>query len=421
MKTLAKHGWLAAILVLSACSGNTVPVGICTNDSECTIPGTRCDLSQMQCVCATDEACDSESFCNSAGVCQKRTGCAITADCGAGTFCDIASGLCLQDPGEPGLGSPCGLSSQCPYGTVCRDGTCQEGCFGNGDCPLGQICVDGFCFTGGPGERLCTDNNFCEYGDVCGTDNRCREDRRGPYCRGCSPRSSTNPNPCDDRRNFCLLNTQELGGFTNFCGVDCSTGQDCPSGYGCSNIVVLTRSTCSNTAECRCGGPVTFASATCSVAEPCRPTLPDGTPDPDAQSCVVAGAPACNGGVEGQADCVVPVGQTSGNCTCASNSDCSEGGTCVAGLCCGGSVRPEEDLRCVGGEGRVTGFCTCATDDDCGGDSCDPVSGRCGITGVPCTPGQNDCPTISCINGGCLVGQNCAPQQGLSCSEVTGR
>lgn len=418
--TSMRGGLALLLLVLAACSGDTNPVGICANDADCTIPGTRCDLARMQCVCATDEACEPEDFCNTAGVCQKRTGCTVTADCGEGTFCDAASGICLQDPGAPGIGSPCGLSSQCPYGTVCREGTCQEGCFGNGDCLLGQICIDGFCNTAGPGETVCTDSGFCEYGSICGDDNRCRE-AIGPYCRGCSPRTSMNPNPCDAPRNFCLINSQELGGFTNFCGVDCSEGQACPNGYQCNNVIVLTRSTCNSTAECRCNGAITFASATCSVATPCRPTLPDGRPDPNAQSCVVESAAACNGGnAGGEADCVVPVGQTDGNCTCASDTDCG-GGSCVAGLCCGGSVRPEEDLQCVGGEGRVTGFCTCATDDDCGRDSCNASSGSCNITGFPCTPGAGDCPPIACVNGGCLIGQNCAPEQGLSCSEVTGR
>jgi hypothetical protein len=232
-----------------------------------------------------------------------------------------------------------------------------------------------------------------------------------------------NPNPCDDPRNFCLVNSQELGGFTNFCGVDCSLGQPCPSGYDCRNVIVLTRSTCQSTAECRCDpNQISFASATCSLPTPCVPRGPDGQPDPDARSCVVEGAASCNGGASGgDADCVVPRGETQGNCTCAADADCPNGGTCVAGLCCGGDVRPEEDLRCVGGEGRVTGFCTCATDDDCGRDSCDPSSGSCRITGVPCVPGQNDCPPIACVNGGCLIGQNCAPEQGLACSEVSGR
>ncbi|MEO1233522.1 MAG: hypothetical protein AAFZ18_31970 [Myxococcota bacterium] len=413
---------MGVALVLAGCdeTGNTD--NSCTADSECVIPGTRCG-PQGQCICAADEACASDQFCNSAGVCQTRTGCAITADCAEGTFCDIASGLCLDDPGQPGIGSPCGLSSQCAYGTVCRDGTCQDGCFTDGDCPLGQVCLEGFCFTGGPGQTICSDSEFCEYGAVCDSDNICRDDRRGPYCRGCSPRTSMNPNPCDDPRNFCLINSFELGGFTNFCGVDCSLGQPCPSGYGCNNVIVLTDAVCLNTAQCRCdANEISFASAACSVSTPCQPTLPGGQPDPDATQCVFPGSAACNGGTAGgAASCVVPRGQTEGNCTCAADADCPNGGACVAGLCCGGAVRPEEDLRCVVGEGRVSGFCTCATDDDCGNDSCDPSSGSCRITGIPCTPGNGDCPPIACINGGCLIGQNCAPQQGLTCSEVTDR
>lgn len=408
---------------LWSCSSDTNSVGACSSDSDCELLGTRCDLTQSRCVCVTDDACSSGFFCNSVGICQEKRGCSINSECEDGTFCDIESGLCLTDPGEPSLDSPCGLSSHCPYGSVCQNGTCTEGCFNDGDCTLGQICLDGVCFTGPPGETICKTSDFCDYGDVCGSDNLCRPDRRGPYCRGCTQRTSMNPTPCDEPRNFCLINSQELGGFTSFCGVDCSLGQACPSGYTCNNVVVLTASlpSCGTTAECRCDrDQITFAATTCSVTEPCLPTLPDGRPDPDGTLCVVEGAPACNGGVDGDANCIVGRGATEGNCSCVNDSQCPNGGACVAGRCCTGSVRPEEDLRCVGGEGRVTGRCTCVTDDDCGRDSCDPTSGSCRITGVPCTPNAGDCPAIACVNGGCLIGQNCAPQQGLSCSVVTG-
>ncbi len=395
----------------------------CDGDGDCAIAGTRCDLSQNRCVCVTDDACAADAFCNAAGVCQRRAGCAVTSDCSDGFFCDIASGACLPGASEPGVGSACGLPSHCPFGTLCTDGRCEEGCVGDGDCPLGQVCFEGFCNTGRPGETICSNSSFCPFGQSCGSDNRCGPDRRGPYCRGCTVRTSMNPNPCDDPRNFCLVNSQEFGGFTNICGVDCSLGQSCPSGYQCSNVIVLTQSVCGSTAECRCrGGEIRFSETTCSLPAPCTPTLPDGRPDPSGQRCAVAGLAACNGGeAGGPAQCVVPRGETTGNCTCRTSADCGQGGTCVEGLCCGGDVRDDPELRCVRGEDRVTGFCTCATDADCGRDSCDPSRGSCRISGVPCTPGAGDCPAIACVNGGCLIGQNCAPEQGLTCSELTGR
>lgn len=404
---------LAGCALTGCDSSSTDDLG-CASDGDCNVPGTRCDLSRLQCVCATDEACTDGYFCNVAGTCQRQTGCQTTDDCSAGTFCDLASGICLEDAG-PVLGAPCGLASHCPFGTVCMNGQCAEGCFSDGDCTLGQICYDGFCNSSPAGQTVCSDSTFCEYGDVCESDNFCAEDNRGPYCRSCSRRSDQNPNPCDGYRNFCLINSRELGGYTNYCGVDCSEGQACPSGYGCSDVIVLTRSTCGSTADCRCqAGNITYATATCGLASACAP-------GENAANCVVEGAAACNDGVAGgTADCVVSEGQTAGNCTCRTDADCPNAGACVEGLCCTGTVRDDPLLECVGGEGRVLGYCTCATDDDCGRDSCDATSGSCLITGHPCTPGANDCPPIACIEGGCRIGRNCAPEQGLACSELTG-
>ncbi|MCK6551066.1 hypothetical protein L6R52_34845 [Myxococcota bacterium] len=411
---------LALAVAGVACKSEQTTTGTCTADDQCAVPGTRCDSVTKRCVCAIDEACDVGFFCNSAGVCQEIAGCATNLDCREGTYCDVASGQCLQGPATM-LGSACGLASHCPYGTVCRDGACTDGCFDDGDCVLGQLCIDGFCATG---SNLCASDAFCEYGARCDdatTPAQCKEDRRGPYCRGCTFRTSMNPEPCDHPRNFCLINSLETGGFSQFCGVDCSLGQTCPNGYECHGVVILTQDECRSTAECRCDpSQIRFAEATCTLPSACDPRLPNGQPDPDATGCTITGHAACNGGVEGgAAACVVAKGLTEGSCTCATNEDCAEGGTCVAGLCCGGSVR--EDRDCVGGENRVSGFCTCATDQDCPRDVCDGSRGACAITGLPCTPGQDDCGPIPCVDGGCVIGQNCAPVEGLSCSVVSGR
>ncbi|MCA9554820.1 MAG: hypothetical protein KC933_32620 [Myxococcales bacterium] len=406
---------IAALFALAAsgCSSNTPSTGLCTTDSECTLPGTRCDTGQGRCVCATDEACEADQFCNRAGVCQTLSGCTSNDDCRQeGTFCDRLSGQCLSGPSLQ-LGSLCGLASHCPYGSVCTDGKCSMGCFDDGDCVLGEACVDGTCQAG-----VCSQDAFCDYVEKC-DDGVCKQDFRGPYCRGCTQRTAANPEPCDAPRNFCLINNRELGGFTQFCGVDCSLGQACPNGFRCGGVVILTQQTCLGSAECQCGGQVRYAEATCTVPSACNPRLPNGDPDPNATACFVEGHPGCNGGVDGGPNtCVVTRGQTDGNCTCTADTECADGSTCTAGLCCAGSVRPERE--CVGGEGTVSGYCTCATDDDCPRDNCDGSRGACAISGKPCTPGNDDCGPIPCVDGGCLIGQNCAPEQGLACSEVLG-
>lgn len=405
---------LLGLVPLSACKGARA-ANSCEANVDCAAPGTRCNLETKQCVCSTDEACKEGDFCNSAGVCQTRAGCTQNSDCGAGTYCDVDSGKCLQGPALS-LGSACGLADHCPYNTLCTAGTCQAGCFDDGDCVLGQVCSNGVCATG---EGICSDDTFCDFKERC-TQNQCKSDRRGPYCRGCSPPTMLNPTPCDEPRNFCLVNSLESGGFTEFCGVDCSLGQPCPNGYSCHGVLILTQDVCHNTAECRCAaGQIHVATSSCTVAAPCDPRNPDGTPNAAALGCNYPGQAQCNHGTEGGPNtCFVAKGQTNGSCTCTTNEECADGQACVAGLCCGGTVR--NDRECVGGENRVSGFCSCATDDDCPRDNCDSGRGVCLLSGKPCTPGNDDCGAIPCADGACLIGQNCAPIQGLACSLVGG-
>jgi hypothetical protein len=395
--------------LLGACGATAIDQ--CSGDGDCP-PGSRCEDSR--CVCVTDEACDEGFECNSAGACQRRPGCETNADCEGETFCDLGTGQCLS--GQPlTLASSCNLASHCPPGSTCEDGVCVEGCRDTGDCVLGEVCVDGAC---SDGFGVCEDDSFCRFGQRC-IEGACEDDLRGPYCRGCSVRTDMNPDPCSGFRNFCLINNRELGGATNICGVSCATGEPCPNGYFCSDVVVLTQDQCSTDAQCQClPGNILPRDRRCTLPEPCQPTLPDGSPDPNATGCVVEGFAQCNGGTTGGgAACVAVVGATEGFCTCADDSQCPGDATCVGGDCCAGPV--DDSRQCVSGEGQLQGRCTCNTDDDCGRDTCRAASATCAISGIPCTPGAGDCPPIPCVDGGCEIGQNCAPEPGLTCSELT--
>ena len=184
---------IALAALLGACTSDET--SRCSSDADCTLAGTRCDLQLAQCVCVTDEACEAGFFCNSAGVCQERSGCSANRDCPEGSYCDVASGDCLE-----GLalieGARCGLASHCGFGQLCVDGRCQAGCFDGGDCPVGEICRDGQC-VGGVG--ICDEDANCEYGESCDVAAQvCRDNRRGPYCRACTQRIGANDEPCDD-------------------------------------------------------------------------------------------------------------------------------------------------------------------------------------------------------------------------------
>lgn len=426
--------WLGAVLwtVLLALSGGAAcssgkGKNFCESNADCPV-GASCLLAEQRCICERNEACAEGEFCNSSGSCQALSGCQTNNDCDDDNYCDLATGRCIcavavaEDAacvaGPPQLGSVCGIDVHCGPGQICDDDRCVAGCRDGSDCGLGEICRAGECLaSSADGTMLvCDDESFCPYGALC-SDDRCAEDNRGPYCRACSQRTVINPDPCDGAKNFCLIDSSAPGA-SNICGVDCSGGEGCPSGYNCTGVVILSEEPCTANAQCQCrGSDVSFATATCTTAVACDPQLPGGGPDPSG-SCTEVGHPNCNPGVEdGLAACVRPAGATAGQCTCDRDSQCPDGARCVSGLCCAGGM-VEEDRTCAVGEGNVSGFCLCATDDDCPANSCDPGRGVCSLTGEPCTPGGGECQAVPCVGGGCVIGRNCAPQAGLLCSEL---
>ncbi len=103
---------------------------------------------------------------------------------------------------------------------------------------------------------------------------------------------------------------------------------------------------------------------------------------------------------------------------CMNDSECKRGGVCAknpgeaSGFCQG---------RCAVDEGDEQGFCSCQVDSDCAPESC--MAGECSISRKKCVTGE-DCKSIRCVDfsgaGGCLIGQNCAPANGLSCNDIRG-
>jgi hypothetical protein len=144
--------------------------------------------------CTENLNCDITEFCQ-AGRCVVRS-CQSSADCPIQHFCNDTIGACV-----PG----CQLDRDCLPNEVCDDGTCEvAGCRDtNLDCPVGDFCnsITGECFPAG-----------------------------GFYCQPCS---GAGAEECGGTRNFCV----NIGGSGPYCGVDCSTGQECPRGYDCVPIV----------------------------------------------------------------------------------------------------------------------------------------------------------------------------------------
>ena len=104
--------------------------------------------------------------------------------------------------------------------------------------------------------------------------------------------------------------------------------------------------------------------------------------------------------------------------TCSIDSDCPNHGHCghdpgaPVGFCYG---------DCVFDEGAKLSFCACIGDDDCAQDACVAESQTCSISRRDCDPSAG-CRKLRCVDfgnqGGCLIGQNCAPLEGLTCADL---
>lgn len=378
---------VSAAVALSDC-GNTTIRGGCGSDSACS-DGLHC--VQGSCICTSDTDCPSGQSCNSAGFCQSNLGCQTSLDCPQGTFCDTTSGNCIDN-------SHCTEDIQCSPGQVCNtiSFTCVNGCRDVGDCPLGDVCECPPGKTCSATQLLsciqgpCGDDSYCAYGETCvaefdGGPKSCVVDTRGPFCQSCTIDPGEADSCAGETPNFCLVDTSVTFG-AEFCGVDCSKGQECPSGFECDDVLILTTATCGST-----GLTCPAVTAYCTTD----------------QDCVNQRGGQCD--------------TLTGKCACIRDADCP-GGTCdpVSGECIS---------SCVVGEGQQQGFCTCLEDSDCPQDTCDSQNQRCVIQDTACDPTvSGTCPPIFCkkvadplsgaVIGSCYIGQNCAPVNGVTCSQV---
>ena len=358
------------------CSRPEKVVTGCELDSDCgNALHFRCETATGTCLCRTDDACGGLT-CNSAGYCQASSGCFGIADCPDGFFCDTSENICLPK-------GRCAIDLHCPHGQVCDalSYPCREGCRSHGDCLFGAACGCGedtncVCDTLDEKERLscqigscdssrCISREYCRYGEECissddGRTSSCQSDydvSKRPYCDACTS-GVAGALACGDGPNFCLYSTYT---GTTFCGADCSSGQTCPNGFTCNDVIVVwMRTLCSDASDCR------------------KPENISAVP-------------------------------------CSSSDDCPNSALCdtESGFCYG---------ACIRHEGSSQSFCACVEDDDCVQDSCDPVTRTCTTTRQPCDPALDNCPKIRCVDfgnkGGCLIGKNCAPEEGLTCEDM---
>lgn len=397
----AAHGSilaLASALALVSCKSSSV--NHCASDLTCAA-GFSCDPNTGACACDSDSSCAADQFCNSIGFCQARLLCQSSADCGTGTFCDAPSGTCIA-------AGACTIDVQCALGQVCNNFTCVPGCRLSGDCPLSQTCAacaPGTPHTSCPVANLCISGHCdsqlsCAYGDVCASTAEesdggavCQHDTRGPFCQTCVGSPGT-PSLCDHNpANYCLIDPSLPLGQAYYCGVDCGQGQECPNGYYCHDVRIVTARNCDTDA---------------GVAA-CKPTTTTPGCDPAKTHAPADGGPGLV------------------------NDDCLAALT-ASGPLVGAECDPDTKscaAQCLGtGEVGVQAFCSCIQDRDCPQDVCESATHACSISGRPCLVGAvpDDCQStnkIFCVKaedsrlgdvGYCRIGQNCAPSAGFTCA-----
>lgn len=394
LATVVVVGLVAAF---SACDCGGPGVSQCVVDADCDPQGEgflSCNVDEGFCICLDDRGCGTGETCNALGRCQAESGCNSNSECRDGFFCDTKSSQCLSvnECGPADGEQCCVLDSQCAFNFVCDSlaKKCTPGCRDEADCILGQACVRslgqplGTCAAG-----VCSGDNLCNFGEICSSDGECVKDNRGPYCFGCS--GGVASDDCGERGNFCLTDSVNGG---EFCGVDARSGEACPFGYQPSDVIIIppaapfcnaeiceiadgeTRGTCSNSPN------------SCSENEDCPIGFPGGDcPRRDVGNCKVDQLRAC-----------------------ANDGECAEGDECLF-------------QECRLGEGDGFGYCSCTKDSDCPRDRCidiNPVTdiGSCELSGADCFA-DIDCESIiQCIDGGCFIGRNCAPQDGRTCRDL---
>lgn len=352
---------LGLALALSGCVEDIRLNSGCRTNDECD-PGFVCE--ERRCRCTSDASCGPYDFCNPAGSCQKRIDCKDNRSCPAGLICD-QSGACIEM-------EKCTTDVQCRLGEICDQVRfrCVPGCRDVGDCALGDICECAAgaqtCPVGLCRRGPCFDDSYCRYGQKCvedapGEPKRCVRDERGPYCVPCEIGSPGKEYCPGDSGNYCLIDTsKQYGSF--FCGVVCKETSDCPWGFRCNDVRILTESTCTATRGC-----------------PLRPRECASDADCPGGECDVKEG-RCRG------ICLAREGAVQGGCTCIEDSDC-----------------PNEFCE------EATGECSFSRK------KCDPFNPR-SCNPINCVHVTD--PLTERTYGYCRIGRNCAPFEGVTCDMV---
>jgi hypothetical protein len=162
--------------------------------------------------------------------CYAIQGCHVNYDCPVGSVC--LSGSC-----QPSLLRGCNVDGDCNSGETCFHGACQPDCVTQG-CPQGDRCDSqthqclAIVYAGTSGDPpTTTGTGGTTTGGSTGSSTTGGTTTGGttgavaaPFCSSCAGGVS-----CGPVTSVCMTDQR---GF-QFCGVDCTDGQTCPTGSSC--------------------------------------------------------------------------------------------------------------------------------------------------------------------------------------------
>ncbi len=439
------------------CSNPPKVNGAACNDGNLCTQTDACQAGA--CVGASPVACTAQDQCHVAGTCNPATGlCSNPAatngtPCSDGNLC-TQTDTCVGGSCVGGNSVTCAAQDQCHLAGVCNPAT---GVCSNPPKPNGTACDDG---------SLCTRIDICLAGSCMGADPVvCTAQSQCHAAGACNPTTGVCSNPplpngsaCSDGNPCTQSDICLSGACTGANPVVCAAQDQChvagacnPATGLCANPAAADGTTCNDANLCTrtdiclagsCVGadPVTCtALGSCHMAGTCNPATgvcsnpprPNSTPCDDGNFCTrqdtcvagtcVGGDPvlctaqdACHAaGVcnPGTGVCSNPA--QSDGAPCDDGNLCTQGDTCLAGVCRAGSP------------------VTCTPQDAChAAGVCDPGSGLCtnppAVDGTPCDDGDRCTQTDTCNDGFCFGAApvTCTAQNGChvagTCNPATG-
>jgi len=396
--------------VAEFCTGTS---GTCPADSfkpdtfECRGATGSCDVAEL--CTGTSATCPTDAFQPATAECRPAAGA-----CDAAEFCTGTSGLCPADAkstavcraaaGGCDVAESCdGVSNDCPAdGLKASTVKCRASA---GPCDQSEFCTGTSATcpadTFKPATTKCrAAAGACDVAEFCtGTEAACPADVKSTaICRAAAGDCDV-AESCDGVSNDCPADVLEPA------GTECR-----PAAGDCDVPEVCTgaSTTCPSDAMKPAGTECRAAAGECDLAESCSGTSPTCPADQKRTDECRPSTGACDAAerCDGASDTCPADALTADGAACDDGNLCTQGDTCQAGQCQGGTP------------------VTCSASDQCHDPGvCNPATGLCSNPptqdGTPCDDGNACSEHESCRQGRCIGGTAVSCSDGDACTVDT--